>query len=71
MKEWIFTFGFDHVNPLTGKSLANHFCRIYADSATAAREEMVRRWGRKWAFQYNSEEEAGVERWNLREVRAP
>jgi len=66
--EWIFTFGFGHVHPLTGESLANRFVRIRAVNAEEARHEMVRRWGLKWAFQYDSEDKAGVARWNLKEV---
>jgi len=68
LREWIFTFGFDHVHPVTGGSLAKRFVRIRAEDAEAARWEMVRRWGLKWSFQYETEEQAGVARWGLTEV---
>jgi hypothetical protein len=68
MTEWIFTFGFAHVHPETGQRLANHYVVIKAEDGEAAREEMVRRFGRKWAFQYRSREHAGVERWGLVEL---
>lgn len=61
MREWIFTFGF-------GQRLENCFVRVKADSDEEAREKMVATYGRLWAFQYDSEEAAGVARFNLREV---
>ena len=69
MGEWIFTFGFGHVHPSTGERLANKFMRIRADDWQSARDEMLRRFGRKWAFQYPSEDDAGVAKYNLTEVR--
>lgn len=68
MPEWIFTFGFGHVHPYTGEKLGNSFVRIKAETANAARDEMFRLFGSKWAFQYDSEELAGVQKWNLHEV---
>lgn len=61
MSEHIFTFGF-------GCSLANCFVAIEAESAGAAREKMFEVYGPRWAFQYESREAAGVERFGLREV---
>jgi hypothetical protein len=55
--EWIFTFG--HVHPEGGWSLDDHFVRIEGTHAEA-RDEMVRRFGLKWA-----------EKWRLREIIAP
>ena len=69
MKTWLFTFGFGHTHPVTGAPLANMFVRIAASDSEAAREEMVRRYGRRWAFQYENEERAGVRRFGLRELR--
>jgi hypothetical protein len=63
--DWIFTFGFGHVAP-DGTSLRNRFIRIPGGFAEA-REEMVRRFGLQWAFQYENEEEAGVAKYNLTE----
>lgn len=65
IRDWIFTFGFGH--ELAGEPLRNRFVRIRGTFAEA-RVEMVRRFGQKWAFQYANEEEAGVERFNLREI---
>ena len=42
---------------------------IEAETSDAAREMMFQRFGARWAFQYDSAEAAGVERWNLKEVK--
>lgn len=68
-RDWIFTFGFGHTHPRTGESLANCFIRIRG-TREAARAEMVKRFALKWAFDYPSEEDAGVERWGLREIES-
>ena len=60
-REWIFTFGVD-------SHYGRRFVRIVG-THEQAREEMVRRHGRQWAFQYRTEEEAGVERWRLEELK--
>ena len=65
LRDWIFTFGFGH--ELAGEPLRNRFVRIWGSHAEA-RAKMVRRFGQKWAFQYASEDEAGVDRYNLREI---
>lgn len=57
---YIFTFGFDHRYP-------GGYVKIEGNYGEA-RAEMVERYGVKWAFQYPSEEKAGVERFNLYEV---
>ena len=67
MTEWIFTFGFGHVHPHTGERLANTFIRVSGEDEEA-REKMYARFGRKWAFQYATEEQAGVEKYHLREL---
>lgn len=59
-REWIFTFGSDHKHP-------GGYVKIYGEYA-GAREEMFRLYGNKWAFQYESMEAAGVERFKLYEV---
>jgi hypothetical protein len=66
-RDYIFTFGFGHVHPLNGRSLAGWFVRIHGSFAEA-RREMVARFGIKWAHQYASEEKAGVERFKLHEL---
>lgn len=66
-KDYYFTFGFGHVDPGSGLSLANCYT-VIRGTFNSARDEMVARYGNKWAFQYGSAEEAGVERWGLRRV---
>ena len=44
-----FTFGFGHSRPCG-------FVRITAATQPACREEMVRRYGEKWAFEYSEEQ---------------
>ena len=66
-EEWIFTFGSGHVHPDTGERLANCYVRVPGD-INSSREAMLRRFGQKWAFQYKTPEQAGVERYHLREI---
>lgn len=61
VKEFIFTFG-DGQIPGTGM-----FCRIKAYNALEARTIMANR-TRKYAFMYDSEEKAGVEKYGLIEI---
>jgi hypothetical protein len=57
-EQWLFTFGFGHVHPTTGESLANR-CVRFKGTYAQARGEMVRRFGIKWAFQYACDETLG------------
>lgn len=59
-RDWIFTFGVDH-------PLGKCFVRIHGTDHEA-REEMVRRYGLKWAFQYKTEDEAGTQKYHLTEI---
>ena len=68
MKEWFFTFGFAHRHPETGEPLRNRFVRIKAERFDDARREMVARFGQRWSFQYETEADAGVERFHLTEL---
>lgn len=61
-REFIFTFGF-------GQRHQNGYHVIKARSSMDAREEMHRRFGKEWSMMYDSREEAGVERWGLREIK--
>lgn len=45
MESYIFTFGTNHAHP-------NGFVRVTAPSHNTARQEILNRYGRKWAFQY-------------------
>lgn len=57
--KYYFTFGF-------GTPYKDCYLEIEAENYDAAREEMVRLHGTKWAFQYTEEEFKGqVEKYNL------
>jgi hypothetical protein len=66
-REWIFTFGYGHHDPRSGASLADCYCRVRG-TFRQARRDMVEMFGIKWAFQYSSEDDAGVARFGLREI---
>jgi len=57
---WIFTFGFSHKYP-------NSYIIIYG-TEKSSRDKMMQMFGREWAFQYETKEQAGVEKFNLNEV---
>lgn len=61
MKKFYFTFGF-------GQPHENCYHVIEANNETEAREDMCRKFGNKWSFMYDSAEEAGVEKYHLREI---
>jgi len=59
-KPWYFTFGHGH---------RQQGCyTVFYGTADEAYEKMMMKHGPKWSHQYSSEEEAGVERFNLREI---
>lgn len=62
MKKFYFTFGF-------GQQHENGYHVIEAKNSEEARREMFRKFGTKWSMQYDSAEEAGVEEFNLREIK--
>ena len=59
-QDWYFTWGFNqgHDNCYT----------IIHSTHESARDEMFRRHGKKWGFQYGSAEMADVDEFNLKEV---
>ena len=59
-EEWIFTF-------MQKDERKNNFV-IIKGSYGEVRAEMFKRFGDKWAFQYGSKEEAGVDNFNLKEL---
>ena len=61
MSRWIFTFGFC-------QPLERCYTVVEAPTYEEARAVMVDEYKTNWAFQYCSEEEAGVERFGLRFV---
>lgn len=62
MKEFVFTFGFEQPHE-------NGYHVIKATHWGEARLKMCERFGTKWSMQYESREAAGVERFNLKEVK--
>lgn len=62
VRSWIFTFGMGQEHD--GLPMRYRFVRI-TGTFDEARARMVERFGKKWAFQYATEEDAGVERWHL------
>jgi transcriptional regulator with XRE-family HTH domain len=61
MSDYYFTFG-------CGQAHEGCYTIIQASNSGEARLEMNRRYGEKWAFQYNSAEAAGVEKWGLKKI---
>jgi len=64
-KDWYFTFGFGHMYRL--QSMAGKYA-VFHGTYESAREKMIEKYLFRWAFQYGSAEEAGVDRWNLKKV---
>ena len=60
-QEWLFTFGYNHAHP-------NKFVRIFG-THSSARDEMVRRHGNKFAFQYQAKEESKLKRYLMTELK--
>lgn len=67
-ESYVFTFGFGQTHPFTGESLADCYVTVSGDRETS-RERMLTRFGRNWAFQYKNAQEAGADRFNLREIK--
>jgi len=57
----IFTFG-------SGQKHEGCYIVIFGKTKAKCRQRMFRRFGSEWAFQYDSEEEAGVEKYNLERI---
>jgi hypothetical protein len=64
---WIFTFGEGHVHPLTNEDLSGRFVRIKG-TFMSARQQMLDAFGAKWAGQYESGAQAGIDRFELTEL---
>lgn len=52
----VFTFGYGHSCPFTGRALADHYATVVAADKEQCRALMVQMFGLKWAFQYDSAE---------------
>lgn len=68
MKNFYFTFGKIHKTS-EGESLGDCYCSVYADNRDQAREKMFKARGNEWAAVYESMEDAGVQRFKLRQTR--
>lgn len=60
-QDYFFTFG-------GGQAYPNHYI-VFHGTYVTAREQMMSRFGRKWSMQYSSKEDAGVDRWGLKELK--
>ena len=60
-KGWIFTFGFSQKYP-------NSYMIIYG-TEDSARNKMFEMFGREWAFQYETKEQDGIEKFNFKEIK--
>ena len=60
MKPFYFTFGVG--DPVNHK----HYVVIMAPNGEEAARTMFALYGKQWAFQYRSADEAGVEKWDLK-----
>lgn len=54
-----FTFLTNHVHPKTGEPMADKYIAIIGNTAEECREEMFKRYGDKWGFQYSEEPKKG------------
>lgn len=61
VKDWYFTFGCNQAHE-------GHY-HVINGTFNEAREKMFQRFGPKWSMQYKSAEDAGVERWKLKELK--
>jgi hypothetical protein len=64
-RSYFFTFGFDHVHPTTGEPLSRKYMEIIAPDSEQARKLMVKLFGTKWAFQYDSVDQFGATKYSL------
>ena len=59
MVEQIFTFGFEQKHE-------GCYTVIHGKTKAECRKKMFEKYGDQWSFQYDSEKEAGVEKYNLK-----
>lgn len=69
-RDWIFTFGADHIHPDTGQRLGRSYVRLHG-TADSTRAEILAAFGNQWAFQYPTAARAGVDKYSLTEVPMP
>lgn len=61
-RKFFFTFGVDQEHD-------GCYVEVEAESSLDAREVMFEHYGREWAFEYDSAEEAGVFEYGLKEIK--
>jgi len=59
----VFTFGLDHVHPVTGEDMSGKCVIVVAGSWQRCRDLMFEHFGNRWSMDYPSVEAAGVGAW--------
>lgn len=68
MVEYIFTFSHRQKHPVTGERLEGKFVKVWGFNFRDARRRMTEMFGSRWAMQYESEWQAGIEDLGLVEI---
>lgn len=68
VQDFYFTFGHNHIWPLTGTTLAKSYVKLRG-TFDGTRDEMNRRFDNRWSMQYRDKEKAGVDRYQLAELK--
>jgi hypothetical protein len=63
---YVFTFGYDHVHPLTKESLADCYVVVPGDRETS-RKRVLTQFENKWAFQYD--DDSIPKQYHMREIK--
>ena len=61
MIKQIFTFGY-------AQKYQHHYVVIEGKDRNDCRSKMFAIFGKKWAFQYDTEEQAGIEKWKVKKL---
>lgn len=64
----VFTFGGGQHHPITRESLRNRYVEITAESIDHCRATMLNHFGNVWSHDYATAREAGMDRYDLREL---
>lgn len=67
----IFTFGVGQTHPVTGENLEGHYVEIDDPDFATSRTTMVRYFGDRWAYQYDTADLAGVDEYGLTPIELP
>lgn len=55
LKNYYFTFGQNHIHPLTGESMKDYYIKLKG-TYNSTREIMLSIFGLKWSMQYNEKD---------------